>query len=235
LPILFFLDPSKVSFMSLIETVLEEIADNLDQRRMEITNLRRVIQNYIGKPLETTAIPMAIPMLYAHWEGYVREVCQLYLEYIEASGIKIRELRPDLLGYLWTPALKPLVGGLAFARKRVIAELALTCMENPVKFAESERIINTKSNLNFEVLRDIAANLCLDISALVPRKNHLDALVSLRNNIAHGARPRTLDFTNFEEHASSLISLMEEFERSLIIGLEQRSFFADHSKQKKLS
>lgn len=214
--------------MSLAETVLEEITGNLDQRRLEITNLRRVVQNYIGKPLETTAIRMAIPMLYADWEGYVREVCELYLEYIETSGIKIRELRADLLAYLWTSALKPLVGGLDFARKKAVAELALTCMENPVKFADSERIINTKSNLNFDVLGDIAANLCLDISALMPWKSHLDALVHLRNNIAHGARPRTLDYTNFEDHASSLIALMEEFERSLLKALEDRSFFADH-------
>jgi hypothetical protein len=148
-PILFSPNPSKVPLMNLVETVLEEISDNFDQRRLEITNLRRVVQNYIGKPLETTAIRMAIPMLYAQWEGYIKEVCQLYLEYIETSGTRIRELRADLLAYLWTSALKPLVGGLDFVRKKAIAELALTCMENPVKFADSERVINTKSNLNF--------------------------------------------------------------------------------------
>ena len=229
MPILSSPDPSEVPLMSLVETVLEEISDNLDQRRLEITNLRRVVQNYIEKPLETTAIRMAIPMLYAHWEGYVRETCQLYLEYIETSGTKVRELQAGLLAYLWTSALKPLVGGLDFARKKVVAELALTCMENPVKFADSERIINTKSNLNFDVLRDIAVHLCLDISTLMPWRSHLDALVHLRNNIAHGARPRTLDYTNFEEHASSLISLMEEFERSLIRALEDRSFFVEQS------
>lgn len=210
--------------MSLTETVIEEITTNLDERRLEITNLRRVVQNYIGKPLETTAIRMAIPMLYANWEGYIREVCQMYLEYIENCGTKIGELRADLLAYLWTSALKPLAGGLNFTRKKAIAELALTCMENPVIFADSERMINTRSNLTFDVLEDIAAHLCLDISALMPWRRHLDALVNLRNNIAHGSRPRTLDCQIFEEHASSLIVLMEEFERSLIRTLEDHSF-----------
>ena len=98
-------------------------------------------------------------------------------------------------------------------------------MENPVRFADSERVINTKSNLSFEVLRDIAAHLCLDISTMMPRKSHLDALVHLRNNIAHGARPRHLDYANFEEHASSLVQLMEEFERILIRAIENRTFF----------
>lgn len=210
--------------MSSVESVLEEITSNLDHRRMEITNLNRVVQHHTGKPLEKTAVRMAIPMLYAHWEGYVREVCQVYLEYIEASGTKIRELRADLLGYLWTSALKPLIGGLNFVRKKAIAELALNCLENPVEFAQSERLINTKSNLNFDVLEDIAAHLCLDISALSPWKRHLDALVHLRNNIAHGSRPHTLDYADFNEHASSLVAMMEEFERTLIRALENRSF-----------
>jgi hypothetical protein len=210
--------------MNSVESVLEEIANNLDQRRLEITNLHRVIHSYVGKSLEPTAVRMAIPMLYAHWEGYVREVCQLYLEYIESSGVKIRELRSDLLGYLWTSALKPLAGGLNFVKKKAFAELALGCMENPVKFAESERAINTKSNLNFDVLEDIAAHLCLDMSSLSPWKQHLNALVHLRNHIAHGSRPHTLDYSNFQEHASSVIELMEGFERSLSRSLEDRSF-----------
>ena len=59
--------------MSLTQTVREEIADNLDKRRFEITNLRRVLLNYTGKPLESTALRMAIPLLYANWEGYYKE------------------------------------------------------------------------------------------------------------------------------------------------------------------
>lgn len=207
-----------------VESVLEEITINLDLRRLEITNLHRVVQSYVGKSLESTAVRMAIPILYANWEGYVKEVCQLYLEYIENSGIKVGELRADLLGYLWTSALKPLINGLNFANKKAIAEIALTCMEQKVRFQESERIINTKSNLNFDVLEDIADHLCLDISNLLPLKQHINALVHIRNNIAHGARPHTLDHTNFDEHAVSVIGIMEAFEKSLIRALEARTF-----------
>ncbi|MFA5904261.1 MAG: hypothetical protein WC836_10025 [Desulfobacula sp.] len=47
------------------------------------------------------------------------------LKYIEKSGTITRELRADLLGYLWTSFLKPLTGGLNFERKKAIAELVL--------------------------------------------------------------------------------------------------------------
>ena len=210
--------------MSLINAILEEITDNLDKRRLEITNLRRVLLNYVDKPLEKTAVRMAIPLLYANWEGYIREVCQLYLEFIEASGTRIRELMPGLLGYLWTSALKPLTGGLNFERKKVVAELALNSMENPVRFADSERIINTKSNLNFDILMDISTHLCLDNNAFMPWKHHLNALVHLRNNIAHGSTPNGLNYNIFEKYASSLIDLMEEFEKIIVNALDKRNF-----------
>lgn len=45
--------------MILTEAILEEITSNLDQRRQEITSIHRIVQNYVGKPLESTAIRMA--------------------------------------------------------------------------------------------------------------------------------------------------------------------------------
>lgn len=210
--------------MSLIQVVQEEISDNLDRRRFEITNLRRVLLNYIGKPLESTAVRMAIPLLYANWEGYIKEVCELYLEYIERSGTKNRELKADLLGYLWSSSLKPLTGGLNFEKKKAIAELALHSMDDCVKFSESERNINTKANLNFEVLQNIADHLCFNISLLNTYKRHLNRLVNLRNNIAHGSFPSSMDYDIFNEHAESVIGLMEGFENIVIYNLDIRNF-----------
>jgi len=210
--------------MSLIQVVQEEISDNLDRRRFEITNLRRVLLSYVGKPLESTVVRMAIPLLYANWEGYVKEVCQLYLEYIERSGTKNRELKADLLGYLWSSSLRPLSGGLNFEKKKAIAELALHRMDDCVKFSESERNIHTRANLNFEVLQDIADHLCFNISLLNTYKRHLNRLVNLRNNIAHGSFPSSMDYDIFNEHAESVIDLMEDFENIVIYNLDIRNF-----------
>lgn len=211
-------------FMSLSETIIEEITDNLDKRRQEITNLRRVLLNHVNKPLEVTVVRMAIPLLYANWEGYVKEVCQLYLEYIEKSGTITRELRADLLGYLWTSFLKPLAGGLNFEKKKAIAELALYCMDNCVEFADGEKNINTKSNLNFAILEEIARHLCLNISPLEPWRHHLNVLVNLRNNIAHGSFPSSMNYEIFEEYACSLMALMESFENVIVHTLQSHGF-----------
>jgi len=210
--------------MGIVEVTKEEISENLDKRRFEITNLRRVLLNYVGKPLESTAIRMAIPLLYANWEGYVKEVCQLYLEYIERSGTKNRQLKAEVLGYLWSSSLRPLTGGINFEKKKFIAELALNSMDDIVKFSESERNIDTKSNLNFDILENISAHLCFDISFLTPYRRHLNALVNLRNNIAHGSFPSTMDYDTFDEYAKSILELMENFENIIIHNLTNRNF-----------
>ncbi len=207
-----------------LNSVLEEIAQNLDERRLEITSLRRVLFHYEGKVLENTVVRMAIPMLYADWEGYVKEVCQLYVEYIERLGVRAGELQPDILGYSWRSALRPLTRGLSFERQRTVAQFALASLQQPVRFERGERAIDTKSNLRFEVLEEVASCLCIDIGGLSNWRAHLDALVHLRNNIAHGSRPRAMDCALFEEHASHLVALMEAFEDAVSRALTTRTF-----------
>jgi len=210
--------------MRMSTLLIETIADNLDQRRLEFTKLRRVVLNYIGTPIEPAVVRMSIPMIYALWEGYIKEVCQLYLEYIEVSVPCMADLRPAILGYMWTSELRPLTGGLNFARKTAIASLALSSASAPVAFHSTEKEIDTRSNLKYSVLEDIANHLCLDISPLTTWKAHLNALVDLRNNIAHGSRPRNLSYADFDECSGNMVALMEAFERVLCTAVNNRAF-----------
>ena len=210
--------------MSSIASLFETIADNLDKRRLEFTKVRRILMNYVSTPLESAAVRMSIPMIYALWEGYVREVCQLYLEHIETHVSRAADLQPAILGYMWTPALRPLTGGLNFSRKTSIAELVLTSASTPVSFRSTEKEIGTKSNLKHSVLEDIAAHLCLDISPLAGWKSHLNALVDLRNNIAHGSRPTGLSYLDFDTYAHDTLMLMEGFEEVLLAAVRSSSY-----------
>ena len=117
--------------MRSLSTLLEAIAENVDQRRLEFADVGRVVLKFVGGPLESAASRMAIPMIYAVWEGFAKEVCQLYLEYVEQSVTKAAHLQPAILGHMWTPELRPLTGGLNFDRKKSIAEVALAATSAP--------------------------------------------------------------------------------------------------------
>jgi RiboL-PSP-HEPN len=210
--------------MGSLSSLFEAIAENLDQRRLEFTNIRRVVLRFVGGPLESAASRMAIPMIYAVWEGFVKEVCQLYLEYIEQSVSKAAHLQPAILGHMWTPELRPLTGGLNFSRKKSVAEVALAAGRAPVLFRDTEKEVNTRSNLNYAVLEDIADHLCLDISGMLGWKASLNALVNLRNNVAHGARPQGLSYKEIDNYVSDTLSLMETFEVVLSQAAKNRAY-----------
>lgn len=204
--------------------IVAQITENLDLRRLEITNVRRILLNHVGKTLEGTAVRMAVPMVYAHWEGYVKEACQLYLEYIEGAVATAGQLQPAILGYLWTPTLRPITGGLSFERRKAVAECALSEVGKPIRFGDAEKTIKTSSNLNFSVLKRIANDLCLDINSLVPRKRYLNAFVHMRNNIAHGSRPQTLRYSDFDRQVQEMLALMEDFEQTVLKSLRDGAF-----------
>jgi hypothetical protein len=210
--------------MSATDAILQQVTDNLDSRRFEITNLRRLVLRHVHQPLETTAVQMAIPMIYAHWEGYVKEVSQLYLEHIESSVECCGKLHPALLGYLWTPVLRPLTNGINFERRMAVVEHVLQSLASPVAFSDAEKTIETKSNLNYSVLQTIASSLRLDIGTLEVWKGHLNALVHLRNNIAHGSPAKSLGYSDFDNHASSTLALMEGFEEIVVSAISSRAF-----------
>jgi hypothetical protein len=105
----------------MIDPSLAAIAENIDSRNLELTRLRRIILNYANTLLEPTVVRMSIPMVYALWEGFVKEVCQIYIEYIENSVATAECLKPAILGYLWTPRL------LIASRKWQTFSDAITC------------------------------------------------------------------------------------------------------------
>jgi hypothetical protein len=208
------------------EDTLNFIAANIDSRRLELTRLRRIVLHHASSTLESTVVRMSIPMLYALWEGFVKESCQAYIEHVEVEVATAESLKPAILGYLWTPELRKLSGGVGFDKKHNIARLALTGLKKPVRFGEAERAVDTKSNLDFQVLEEIARHLCLDTASLQGERKHLDALVNLRNSIAHGAKPTGMEVSDFEQHASTVVHFMEQFEEVLRRAMHNRSFCA---------
>ena len=156
---------------------------------MQFLQIRRLTLSFIGQPLEHTVVAMAIPMIYAHWEGYVKEVCQLYLEHIESTVLACSDLDPILIGYLWRPVLRPLTGGMNAQRNSTVAREVVQSLHNPILFSDAEKQIDTRSNLNFAELEKIAEQLCVDVTSLSIYRRHLNTLVHIRNHIAHGSIP----------------------------------------------
>ena len=199
-----------------MQAALHELASNLDARRMALTKVRRIVASLEGHSLERTAIEMSVPLIYAQWEGFAKEACTLYLRAIERSRLRLSELREELIAYIWSPQLAQVSQRLSRDRKCAIARLALEKMGDSIAIPEKLLTVDTKSNLGFEALDGVCRDLGLGPPPSTINRQRLNALVHLRNNIAHGSSPSTLERSVFEQHAETAISAMLSIETMII-------------------
>lgn len=200
------------------------IADCLDRRRTALTETVRVVAAHKDTVLHPRACAMAIPMLYAHWEGFAKEVLQLYVEFIEKSAVSQREAQASLLAYSWSGSFRKLSSNLSHDKKVELIERFLGSLTEALAFEKREREIDTKSNLLFEVLEDLARFFCLDISPMRDQSKKLDALVNRRNNIAHGGREQKIEDSDIEDYRALVLNLMESLEKVLESAVQASSY-----------
>lgn len=200
------------------------IADCLDRRRTALTETVRVVAAHKDTVLHQRACAMAIPMLYAHWEGFAKEVLQLYVEFLEKSAVAQREVQANLLAYSWSGSFRKLTGNLTHEKKVELIERFLGSLTESLAFEKRERDIDTKSNLFFEVLEDLARCFCLDIDPMREQSKKLDALVNRRNNIAHGGREQKLEDSDIADYRALVLTLMASLEKILDGAVQSASF-----------
>lgn len=182
-----------------------KIDDEFSWRRKELTLIKSKIPTEINS-WQSAMIRTSIPILYAHWEGFIKLAMSYYLEFVSNKYLKHNELNSKFI---------------ALSLQNKIGELNINSFGTKVKtidflFSEfskrsnipKKNIINTKSNLSFDVLKEILFILDLDDKHFDSQKDLIDSLVDVRNHIAHGEY-KLMDYKTCLEFFVDIISLME--------------------------
>ena len=77
--------------------LLEHLDQDFAWRLQEIASIRKAIRNASGRN-QATLLRAAVPLLYAHWEGFVKTAAFRYAAYISGLGITFREARKSFSG-----------------------------------------------------------------------------------------------------------------------------------------
>lgn len=174
-------------------TTAEELADDLDGslawRRHELHALKSELD---GIPAVERESPRArglrraaLAMLYAHWEGYVKEACQGYLDLVARRRLKYAELN-DAFVMLGARRVTTAASNGDPAASSSMIELIRRGPEVRAALPRTG-IVNTRSNLRHEVLVEIMTSLGLPHDEFTLRANLIDlSLCDARNDIAHG-------------------------------------------------
>jgi hypothetical protein len=143
------------------EEFSERLVSNFTWRLKEISDIRALARVEQGS-FAATARRASIPLIYAHWEGYVAFVTQSYLEYITTRKFEFSSLIPSLQA----AHLAQSMPRWQLQRDSISLRLEIITTIHDIQQTKFKKIpksaINTGGNLNFERFTDICRLLNVD-------------------------------------------------------------------------
>ena len=189
------------------------IGEDYAWRRKELKLIKDQVENPISNsPLQNAALRFAVPILYAHWEGLVKKSCELYLEFVSNKYLKHNQLKPQFIALSLTKKLGKLEIKNIEEKTKTVEYLLKELNKN--SNIPTKNIIQTKSNLRYDVFEEIIFVLDLDIRKFTIFQSLINDLVDSRNNIAHGDYLR-VQFAAYESMHSDIQLLMEILKNEL--------------------
>ena len=193
----------KIRSINELEDVL---AKEYSWRRKELTNLRNLASTS-SSPMKNTLLRCGVALLYAHWEGFVKRISIAYCDYINFQGLKYSEVQRNFHVCALISRFKGQYPPSNF--KTCISIVTHPFYSTDEKLSiDSKKYIDTKSNLNSDVLREIIAKVGLDYSHFELKANLIDeSFLGLRNAISHGEwrEVEEEEFTNLYLEVTALI------------------------------
>lgn len=196
----------KASTTDALQTILDS---DLVWRRKEISSLVSASKTTTFVA-QKAIIRAAVPLLYAHWEGFGKECAVRYLEFVSYRRLAFNKLGKSFSYLHCYPmileiAREPVGDGIEKLEK--IVQAGKTINKNPFK-----RKINTRANLRWEVFVEILSLCGLDAAQFSTYSEFIDKeLCDRRNDIAHG-KSNSPSLDSFLETRSKAFALMTELQ-----------------------
>jgi hypothetical protein len=190
-------------------------------RRKELTNLRSIALSARSSTRESL-FRSTIPIVYAHWEGFVKRTAIAKMNYLANKGYKYKELVPSFHAYA---ALAEYDGQIPTKRFDTIDRLMCGDIDlNKSISLDIDKYIDTKWNLNSEVLKEIAFKINIDYADFELKENLIDEkFLGLRNKIVHGDRA-VVSEDDFEEVYHEATELINSFKNNLLNSVHTKSY-----------
>lgn len=196
-----------------VEQLILEITHERDWRIYEIDIYRRTPFRYTNElfvPHHSRYWRMCIPMIYAHWEGFVISSFRLLTNYLNDLNLNYSQITQNLVLLDNRVRFGYLQGNCTIGQqKRFLNELFLAQQQN-INFA-SNIVISAKSNLNYKQLIKILTDFDLvPSSKLNNNKNTIEKLVTFRNKIAHGENSVIVTHQDISQISTSITICIDE-------------------------
>lgn len=211
---------------------LEDLVDDaLAWRKVELqalkTEIDRAERRSPGAPLARALARSGVAMLYAHWEGFVKESCQAYVDYVAKRRLLYKELNDGLLESTLMALHRKVSTGSDVARAAMIE--MIRSPDSARARVPKATIVDTKSNLRTDVLCEILGGVGFSSDDFRTKGNLIDlSLCDARNSIAHGRNMYPSEGT-FGDLYAEILGMMNDIRALIVSGARDRSYKSNDS------
>ncbi|HXF15859.1 MAG TPA: MAE_28990/MAE_18760 family HEPN-like nuclease [Burkholderiales bacterium] len=185
---------------------------NLAWRKQELTQLKFLADSASAQNARVLR-RAGIGLLYAHWEGFVKDTSNSYLKYLARGTMEVGKLKSCFVAIALSGDILSAGQAKKTSSHARLVDIVRDLGTPPpaTKRIPTKGVISTRSNLKGEVLREIAATLGIDYAPFaLKEKPVIDRLVQYRNSIVHG-KGLPIQQNEYEELHREIISLMDTY------------------------
>ena len=195
----------------------EELQTRLDEdfawRRKELTVIFTNVKS--SKPLQVnTNIRIGVVMLYAHWEGFIKNAAELYLIFVACKKLTLKQLSNNMIAV----SLKSKLKDFEETNKNTVHTQLINFLLGDLNIRAqipTENIIKTQSNLNSSILKEILSVIGIDYAPYELKEKYIDSqLLRIRNSVAHGQDPE-INEDEFYELYQEMTNLMSSIKTEI--------------------
>jgi len=192
----------------------EELQTRLDEdfawRRKELTVIFTNVKS--SKHLQVnTNIRIGVVILYAHWEGFIKNAAELYLIFVACKKLTLKQLSNNMIAV----SLKSKLIEFEETNKNTVHTQLINFLLGDLNIRAqipTENIIKTRSNLNSSILKEILSIIDIDYAPYELKEKYIDSqLLRIRNSVAHGQNPEIneAEFYELYHEMTNLMSLIK--------------------------
>jgi hypothetical protein len=189
------------------EDLQDCLANDLAWRKKELSNLHNDVKTASPKKLPT-ALRCAVVLLYAHWEGFIKNAAEYYLIYIKSQRLNLNQVNKNILALSLKQKIKEFNASNRATYHVQFVDYFTNNLGDRANFSESDSI-RTGSNLSSTILEEILATVGIDFTPYELKSNLIDGqLLNYRNTIAHG-NYLPVDKAEYETLHSEIVGMLD--------------------------
>jgi hypothetical protein len=163
---------------------------------------------------QAALIRAGVPLIYAHWEGFIKEASEAYLTYVSSQNLLYRDLASCFVVFGAKKHVTSIIESRRSAVNIEVVEFFRRSATTQANLALSNAV-NTESNLSSTVFENIAMSLGIALNQYIPYANLIDkVLLERRNRIAHGEY-LDIDWAAFEDLIDEVLKLLRMYKTDI--------------------